>query len=203
MAGKETFSQLTTDGEPNAYLQAVADSVRLAGVPKRFRIAKPHPLTGPKTWAYITGGVGSGKTYTACGILRAYCAEHARSFGGGSIWSPAKAHFVTAGGYLAAVKQGFDERGNRARRYRESPFLVLDDLGQEVPTQWAVAELFDLINYRYSEELPTIITSQFSRGAIARRLATNGGEEQALAIASRLAEACEVINLGETDRRLA
>lgn len=182
--------------------QAVIDGMERAGVPKRYRDVKPAVVDlGGRPWAYISGGVGSGKTFLAAQMLCRHLIDGATSAGDGMLWFVPRARFVTASGYLAEVKRGFDGEGS-ASDIRRTSFLVLDDLGQEVPTQWAVAELFDLINFRYSEELPTVITSQFSRGAIARRLAQNGGEEQALAIASRLAEECEVFDLGTDDRRL-
>jgi DNA replication protein DnaC len=37
--------------------------------------------------------------------------------------------------------------------------LVLDDLGTESATPWAKEKLFQLLNYRYSAMLPTVITT--------------------------------------------
>lgn len=179
-----------------------------AGVPARYRDVDPVPLPD-RPWAYVTGVAGSGKTHLVCGMLRTYirdnlgCYEMTNVNGDvmDRMYHPPRAAFVTVPDYLAAIKDGFTGE-DRARRYRLTPFLVLDDLGQEVPTQWAVSEMFDLINYRYGEELPTIITSQFRRDQLARKMARNGGEEQALAIVSRLMEVCEVIDLGSKDRRM-
>lgn len=184
----------------SVFEQAILDGMVRAGVPKRYLSAEASHVI-PGFSAYITGSVGSGKTHEACGLLRQYLVSGATSAGNGTLWFTPKAHFTTAAHYLAEVKRGFDG-DSRAATYRRTPLLVLDDLGQEVPTQWAVAELFELVNHRYSEQLPTIYTSQFSRGDIARRLAKNGGDEQALAIASRIAESCTLIHLGKTDRRL-
>ena len=36
---------------------------------------------------------------------------------------------------------------------------MLDDLGAESQTPWAQEKLFQLINHRYNEQLPTVITS--------------------------------------------
>ena len=49
--------------------------------------------------------------------------------------------------------------------------------------------------------LPTIATSQYGIEEIERRLARGGERETAAAIASRLRETCEVVDLGNTDRR--
>jgi DNA replication protein DnaC len=40
--------------------------------------------------------------------------------------------------------------------------LILDDLGTQSATPWAREKLYQLFNYRYNAELPTVITtSQF------------------------------------------
>lgn len=171
-----------------------------AGVSRRYRGAEASGES--PEWAYIVGTVGSGKTHLACSFLRGYLDRNAVSYGGGILWTCPKAQFTTAAGYLKAVKAGFNG-GDAAPAYLDAPYLVIDDLGQESPTTWAVAELFELLNHRYSEELPTIITSQFPIGSIARRLSQNGGIEQAQAIASRLAQLCTVYDLGDRDRRIA
>lgn len=183
------------------------EGMRRAGVPARYMDAEPVPL--PEDWAYVTGVAGSGKTHLVCGMLRTWCEMHLGCYDVANIngdvvdryYSPAKAKFVTAAGYLDGVKAGFAD-SSRPNLYRTTPLLVIDDLGQEVPTQWAVAQLFELINYRYGERLKTIVTSQFGLGQLARKLARNGGEEQAIAIASRLREVCKPRDLGNVDRRL-
>lgn len=48
--------------------------------------------------------------------------------------------------------------------------LVLDDLGTEVPTEWAVERIYSIINQRYNEEKPIIVTSNFFLGDLAHRL---------------------------------
>lgn len=199
-----------TDSTPTPKQQAVIDGMRRAGVPARYMDVEPYELPCGRPWGYVTGAAGSGKTYTACGMLRTYLHDYMHvqpltNINGEVIhrvYSAPHAAFITAPDYLEAVKAGFDGEG-RARRYRMTPFLVLDDLGQEVPTQWAVSEIYKLINYRYGEDLPTIITSQYKRNQLARKLARNGGEEQALAIVSRLSEVCEDFEQGDIDRRLA
>jgi DNA replication protein DnaC len=48
------------------------------------------------------------------------------------------------------------------RRFDEikrTPLLVLDDLGTESATPWAREKLFQLLNFRYTALLPTMITT--------------------------------------------
>lgn len=179
--------------------EAIGRSWSRSGVPAIYRDVRPAKK--PTGWAYITGPVGSGKTYGAVSMLRRFLEDSARELAPG-FWSVPTVEFVTASGYLASVKAGFDG-DDRSGVYRSCACLVVDDLGQEVPTAWACDQLFELVNHRYNADLPTIVTSQFGVGAIASRLAKNGGREQAEAIASRLMGRCHAYRLEGTDRRLA
>ncbi len=49
-----------------------------------------------------------------------------------------------------------DKRFNEIRTTR---LLILDDLGTQSATPWAREKLYQLFNYRYNAELPTVITS--------------------------------------------
>src|SRR5437667_246170 len=44
-------------------------------------------------------------------------------------------------------------------RMREADVLVIDDLGAEQSSSWATEKLFQLINYRYNQYSPTVITA--------------------------------------------
>ena len=78
--------------------------------------------------------------------------------------------------------------------------LVLDDLGKEAPTAYACERLFDIVNERYNAMLPIVVTSNYSRGEIARKL-TEG--DVGRSIASRLCEMTRSVHMDGTDRRLA
>jgi DNA replication protein DnaC len=53
---------------------------------------------------------------------------------------------------------------------RNSPLLILDDLGAESPTTWAQEKLYQIFNYRYNEKLPTVVTSNLDMDRIDPRL---------------------------------
>src|SRR5581483_6014137 len=53
---------------------------------------------------------------------------------------------------------------------KSSPLLVLDDLGTQSSTQWAREKLFQLLNHRYTENLPTVITTNEPISALDERL---------------------------------
>ena len=180
------------------------EAIRLAwigsGVPKRY--LNVPSATKPAGWTYITGPVGSGKTYGACSIIRRYL-EDTTYEGAPGFWCVKSAKFATVVDYLEAIKAHYSDPDDyRAEAMRGADLLVLDDLGQEVPTPWAVEQLFLLINDRYNNERKTVLTSQFGMNAIAARLSANGGAEQAEAIASRLMGSCVAYRLTCGDRRI-
>lgn len=82
------------------------------------------------------------------------------------------------------------------------PVLVIDDLGKESPTDWAVERLFRVVDGRYNAERPVIVTTQFERPALIRRLSRGGDSENAVALVSRLCEMCGTVRTDGPDRRL-
>jgi DNA replication protein DnaC len=60
-------------------------------------------------------------------------------------------------------------------RVKTSPVLVLDDFGEQSTTPWAQEKLYQVINYRYNAQLPTVVTTSKSleelEGRISSRLA--------------------------------
>ncbi|MDQ3413052.1 MAG: ATP-binding protein, partial [Chloroflexota bacterium] len=61
----------------------------------------------------------------------------------------------------------YDDRFNAIR---SAFLLILDDLGTENTTPWAREKLYQLINHRYNERLPTIITSNQEHKLIDERI---------------------------------
>ena len=55
---------------------------------------------------------------------------------------------------------------------RTSPLLILDDLGTQSATPWAREKLYQLLNYRYNAELPTVITTSSPLEEIDNRISS-------------------------------
>ena len=91
---------------------------------------------------------------------------------------------------------------------KEVPFLVLDDLGAERPTEWVGEQLFAIVNYRLNERLATVVTSNFSPDEIIGRMATVDDrgrvidDMQGQRIMSRIYGMCTRVFLGGEDRRM-
>ena len=79
--------------------------------------------------------------------------------------------------------------------------LIIDDLGKERPSEWTLEKLFTIINNRYENNLPVIITTNYNREKLRERLACNKNYEIADSIISRLYEMCKGINITGKDKR--
>ena len=71
--------------------------------------------------------------------------------------------------------------------------VILDDLGSQKTTEWAEEKLYLLINEYYEEEVPMIITSNYSIEKLPNHLSDR--------IVSRIAGGCEVVELEGKDKR--
>jgi DNA replication protein DnaC len=72
--------------------------------------------------------------------------------------------FVVVPDLLDHLRSTFGPRSTVSldRRFedvRKSPLLILDDLGTQNMTPWVREKLYQLFNYRYNAELPTVITT--------------------------------------------
>jgi DNA replication protein DnaC len=119
----------------------------------------------PQGWLIITGGYGCGKTHLAAAIANA------------QIEAGNKVLFVTAPDLLDHLRSAFGPTGGDEESYdtrfdevRNTPLLILDDLGIESPTAWAVEKLYQILNYRYTARLPTVITTNRSLDDLEQRL---------------------------------
>jgi DNA replication protein DnaC len=173
-----------------------------AGIPARFAQASPTVDAcllyarefgrDTDTGLYIHGPVGTGKTHNAAAIARIVSEKGYDVI------------FTSALTIFSNIKDTWDT-GRSAKlemsRYLDCRLLVLDDLGKELSSRWALATLFELVNSRYEEMKPVVITSQYPPEGLRRRIASSGERETADAIASRLSETCLEIALHGDDRR--
>ena len=82
--------------------------------------------------------------------------------------------FVNIVELFDSLRRAFDksdnENGNLLDELKKAPLLILDDLGAEKPTGWTAERLYELINYRYMEELPIIVTTNCKPDDLKARL---------------------------------
>ena len=109
----------------------------------------------PKGWLVFMGGYGSGKTHIAAAI-----ANYRAGLGDPPL-------FVMVPDLLDHLRATFSPNSHitfdrRFDEIRTAPLLVLDDLGTQSMTPWVREKLYQLFNYRYNAELPTVITTSDS-----------------------------------------
>lgn len=93
---------------------------------------------------------------------------------------------------------GFDRGVHRAAH----PGLSREDLGKEQCTDWSVSTLYSILNDRYEDMKPTIITTNYNADELVRALTPKGGDgTKARAIISRLREVSTVITMAWPDYR--
>lgn len=122
----------------------------------------------------LSGGVGSGKTFISSAIANTIIDRHPISEDeaerAGKCIST-KSHSYTPVRFTSTVelfeilKSAYSNgnRGEIARditeKLKNARLLVLDDVGTEKSSDWVGERLFEIIDHRYNEELPIIITT--------------------------------------------
>ncbi|MDD5510639.1 MAG: ATP-binding protein [Dehalococcoidales bacterium] len=105
-------------------------------------------------WLTLSGTKDLGKSHLAIAVCRQWI-EHGH---------PAKYVFVPS--LLDWLRECMNNKDlNLAGRMKvlcEVPLLVMDDLGAQNPTPWAQERLITIINYRYENWLPLMVTTNKS-----------------------------------------
>ena len=156
-----------------------------------FRDKQPDNNADPgRNGLFITGPKGTGKTHLAAAIANQLMQE------GTAVVC------MTMIDLLDRIKQTFEQHqkwgaseSTVLNTYKEVPLLIIDDMGKEPATEWAVSKIYAIINARYEAYLPTIITTNYSDSELVRRLTPkdSGDSTTADATIDRLREMCAAI----------
>jgi DNA replication protein DnaC len=106
----------------------------------------------PKGWLVLGGPSGSGKTHLAAAIVNERIRQGHPAF------------YITVPDLLDRIRASFNPDSEIPYdeffdHVRNTPLLVLDDLGVQSGTSWAKEKLDQLLTSRFNSELPTVIVT--------------------------------------------
>jgi DNA replication protein DnaC len=131
--GRVGLGQLQADSLENAYNQAKTFAENREG------------------WLLMMGRYGCGKTHLAAAIANAAIEANVATL------------FLTVPDLLDWLRYAYAGSDmsfeDRFEEIREIPLLILDDFGTQNATAWAQEKIFQIINHRYINQLPTVVTS--------------------------------------------
>jgi DNA replication protein DnaC len=132
------------------------------------------------------GPCGTGKTHLAVAITKAL------------IQKAVEVAFVTVAELLSSLRATYDDTSriseqNILDHMGKVPMLVLDDLGAEKVTDWTKDRLYLIVDRRYREARPIIVTTNCD----VKELEDHVG----MRVFSRLHEMCEGVPMRGQDRR--
>jgi len=106
----------------------------------------------PRGWLVLLGKSGTGKTFFAAAI-----GNYRANLGDPPM-------FVVVPDLLDHLRATYGPNSNITydelfNQVKTASLLILDDLGTQSATTWAREKLYQIFNYRYNAELPTVITT--------------------------------------------
>jgi len=119
----------------------------------------------PQGWLVLQGVNGCGKTHLAAAI------------GNYQLKQGRPVFFVTVADLLDHLRSTFTPDSQVSYdelfdRVRNTPLLILDDLGEHSATPWAREKLYQIINHRYNSRLATVFTTCLALDDIETRLSS-------------------------------
>ena len=99
------------------------------------------------------------------------------------------------------IKESFNKDGLSETQiielYSNVDMLIIDDLGNENLSKWALEKLYKIISNRYDNELPIVITTRYNKEQLIEQLFTENDTEIAEEIVEVLNEMCYGISIAK------
>ena len=86
--------------------------------------------------------------------------------------------------------------------YSNVDMMIIDDLGTEKISSWALEKLYTIIQNRYENGLPIIITTRFNKEGLIERFSQSQDEKLVDAIISKLYQMCYGVTLKSMKKEL-
>lgn len=173
----ETFEVTKDNHKAYAMAKNYADNFERL-MPKQ---GQPEP---GRNGLFIAGPAGTGKTHIAAAIANQL------------IHQGRPVICMTMIDLLARIRKTFNREGIDESEvlslYKKVPLLIIDDIGKEPPTEWAISTIYNIINGRYEAYLPTIVTTNYDDKALVERMTpkASGDSVTGEATIDRLMEMC-------------
>ena len=153
-----TFANFNSSGNPKAEFVSPQE---VASLRDALDASEDFAKT-LKTWLLLEGSYGCGKTHLAAAIANA-CVQRG-----------VPTLFITVPDLLDSLRFAYNDPETtfeaRFEDIRNADLLVMDDFGTQNATPWAQEKLFQIINYRYINKLPTVITTNLILDEIESRI---------------------------------
>lgn len=143
---------------------------------------------------YIEGTNGTGKTHLAAAIALQLIGEGIPVI------------CKTSSDMLMDIKRAFESKEIKESEifdiYKKVELLIIDDLGKEQCSDWSMSTLYSILNDRYEDMRPTIVTTNYNVDELIEALTPRGSDDtKIVAIISRLRETSTVITMAWADAR--
>lgn len=164
-----------------------------------YKIAKRYADTFSEHYArgeglYIEGTNGTGKTHLAAAIALQLLNEGIPVI------------CKTSSDMFTDIKKAYDGGDMGESQildiYKTADLLIIDDLGKEQCSDWSMSTLYSILNDRYEDMKPTIVTTNYGAEDLIKALTPRGYDNtKIVAIISRLKETSAVLTMAWADYR--
>lgn len=176
-----TFENFLVDGENEKYYKLALNYCR-----------RWHEMKEKNIGLLLWGAPGTGKTYLAFCIANKLIEQFVPVIAISSI------------SFLNMLKQYFNSYGQESEAeiiamFRNASLLILDDLGAENETGWAKEKLYELIDFRYRDKKPLIVTTNLTPEQLKIKMTQ---QDKVPRTYDRLIEMCYPVEIKGKSRRI-